>query len=220
MDAQGISMNKRITIIEILLLSISISALILQLYYFFVLTFFVIILNIIAIILDKSKIKHNWRKEPDLLNDDRRNYNIINIGYDRIDGEGLDLTIKHSNLYSDFLILKRYYSLGKSGCTVRVNMKNIPSYFNKRRLSVFVLDMLHEVTLLEHGAIYYSYKIKWRTVFNTLLYFICNIKDDIQKCIRKDRIDYSLLDEINSFAEKRGISIRWYLDGKKLEKVM
>ena len=209
-------MSKRIAIIEILFLCISIFALMLQSYFIFVPALFVTVFIFISILLDKSNLKKSWKKEHDLLRDDRRNYSSINIGYKKVDDEGLDLTVKHSNLYSDFLIMQRYYSLGKSGCIIKVNMKNSHSYLNVRRLSLFTLDMLHDVTLLEHGAFYYSYKVKWKTVFNSFLYFVCNIRDDIQMC-KKEKVDYSLLTEMNSFAEKRGMSICWYLNGKKIK---
>ena len=112
--------------------------------------------------------------------------------------------------------MQRYYSLGKPGCTIKVNMKNTHSYFNVRRLSLFTLEMLHDVTLLEHGAFYYSYKVKWKTVFNSFLYFACNVRDVIQMR-RKGIIDYSLLTEMNRFAEKRGMSICWYMNGERIK---
>lgn len=219
MVVQGISMNKRIIIIETVIIIFCVSSYVFKLWCLLILASILFAIVTISLLLDKSNMKSKWNKELDFLNDDRRNYDIINIGYNVVDNEGLDLTVKHSNIYSDYLLLQRYYSLGKRGCKIKFNMKNSRFYFdNSKTLSLFVLNLLHDVTVLEHGTGYYLYKIKWGCFFNTLLYFLLNICDCVQvKTLRNIEANNLLFVEINRFAVDRGFEIDWYINGKKLE---
>ncbi|MDD3414648.1 MAG: hypothetical protein PHY47_11685 [Lachnospiraceae bacterium] len=171
-------------------------------------------LTIISALLCKySNVSILWKKAPDLLNDGQRNFGIMYLGWPIEYVDGLDMTVVYSNLYSDFLIFQRYYSLLKKGGTVIFYLKDDLKYFYKRKLSLFCLNMLHPVTLLEHGKIYYDYEYKWNEMFNTIIYFLMIFRKEI----RVTKINYNQLREIKTFAQERDLEIVFRFKGETIK---
>lgn len=162
-----------------------------------------------------SELPLKWEKQPNLLQDKRRNFDIIYIGDLCQYGAGLDLTVKYSNLYSDYLLLQRYYSLLSKTGRVIFNIKANRNYMKSQKLSWFVLGMLHPVTLLEHGKVYYNYVYKWEELFTPLYYIIRHIVPNVNN---EDSIlnKNDLVDEIKKFACDRSIKVEFWCDGKRV----
>ena len=158
MVVRGIKMNKKILLLKIILL---ISFIFLLPYRVYILSFLIFgIFGLLEADRFFGKIinaKEKWHRAPELLNDDKRNYDMLILGYKMPQNKevynGLDMTITYSTLYSDFLLMQRYYSLVKKGGTIIFNLPENRLYYKKHRLSIFTLNMLHPVTILEHSKI-------------------------------------------------------------------
>lgn len=170
------------------------------------------------LIINKSRIICNWKKEPKLLNDSTRNYQCLELGYQRTGGDnvGLDLTQKYTNLYSDFLLLKRYYSLVKSGGKIIVNMDATKAYMLKQRPTVFSLCMLHPVTLMELGKFYYIYEIKLKEILNPLIFFFNETTSYIIKKRKTNICNKILMRDMENFCNERNLKIVWYINGSRI----
>ena len=166
--------------------------------------------------LKKCKITNNWNKTPDFLKDDIRNYSYLELGYERVGKDGLDLTQKYTNLYSDYLILKRFYSLVKKDGTIIINMKPTEYYMFHSRPSVFSLCMLHPVTLLELGKIYYLYEIVFGEILNPLLFVLKEMGMRTIKNKETNMYNEGLMQEIEEFCNARNLRVEWYITGTRI----
>ncbi len=206
---------KKIYIVFCLFLLLS--SLYFQLYTISTIILILQIVVVFLLLINKSKIVYNWRKEPELLNNSIRNYQYLELGYQRTgDKNGLDLTQKYTNLYSDFLLLKRYYSLLKRGGSIVINMDATKSYMFKQRPTVFSLCMLHPVTLMEIGKLYYVYEIMFKEILNPLIFLLNEVKSHI---IKKGKINISnktLMQEMEAFCKERNLKIVWYINSSRI----
>lgn len=169
------------------------------------------------LVINKSRIIHNWKKEPKLLNDSTRNYQYLELGYQRTrENSGLDLTQKYTNLYSDFLLLKRYYSLVKRGGVIVVNMDATKSYMLKQQPTVFSLCMLHPVTLLELGIFYYVYEIKLKGILTPLFFLLNEVTSHIIKKKKTNICNKILMSDMENFCKERNLKIVWYINGSRI----
>ena len=132
------------------------------------------------------------------------------------DNVGLDLTQKYTNLYSDFLLLKRYYSLVKSGGKIIVNMDATKAYMLKQRPTVFSLCMLHPVTLMELGKFYYIYEIKLKEILNPLIFFFNETTSYIIKKRKTNICNKILMRDMENFCNERNLKIVWYINGSRI----
>ena len=183
-------------------------------------TIIIILLGMLLAVLlslKKSKVTDNWNKMPDFLKDDTRNYSNLELGYERVGKDGLDLTQKYTNLYSDYLILKRFYSLVKKDGTIVINMKPTEYYMFHSRPSVFSLCMLHPVTLLELGKIYYIYEIVFWEILNPFLFMLKEMGMQFIKNKETNVYNESLMQEIEEFCNARNLRVEWYMLGKGIK---
>lgn len=164
----------------------------------------------------KSKFNINWNKSPDFLRDDTRNYSYLELGYKQLGKDGLDLTQEYTNLYSDYLVLKRFYSLVKRDGTIVINMEPTEYYMFHSRPSIFSLCMLHPVTLLELGKFYYLYEIVFGEVLNPLIYILKGKGMRIIKNRETSEHNKNLMQEIEEFCTARNLRVEWYIAGTRI----
>ena len=185
---------------------------------FFVLSFClsIFLLYLLMKLLQKSRISNNWKKTPDLLRSNSRNYSFLELGYKAVRVDSLDLTQKYTNLYSDFLVLQRFYSLVKQGGTIIFNMWSSEYYMSSHRPSLFSLCMLHPVTLLELGRIYFFYEYMCGEILNPLLFLIKEIIHRNDRANKNCKCNREMMSEIEAFCGKRNLKIEWHIDGQKI----
>ena len=218
MDVRGIKMSKKLIIVNFILVVFNVISLKKEIYVAFILLLLIMIFIDFSYFLEKrTNICKNWKKAPDLLVNDKRNYDILILGdksYEFHYKNGLDLTISFSNLHSDYLILQRYYSLLKLGGKVELYMPNNKKYFKNKNISIFALNLLHPVTILDHSKLLYNYYYKWEEFMNPLIFIFKNLF-----CYNYSKInemDFILLKDIQAFCKERGLQIFFYLDNKIL----
>lgn len=160
-----------------------------------------------------KSISCRWKKMPNLLTDDRRNYPCIELGIKPVDQSGLDLTQEFSNLFSDFLVLKRMYSLvGKNGI-VHINMGQTKSYMFQKSPSIFSLSMLHPVTLMELGWRYYFYEIILRECLNPLLFCLKHFTHNFfPRNNEAGSYNFLLMWQIEEFCRERDVVVEFFID--------
>lgn len=215
MGVRGIDMKKYIVI------SFGLFVILLLLFYkqyqFMIVALVGGLVLVALLALSKSRIAGRWRKSPDFLKNDTRNYSYIKLGYGPIGeiDDSLDLTQEYSNLYSDFLVLKRFYSLLKKDGTIVINMNPTKYYMFYDKPSIFSLCMLHPVTLLELGKFYYIYEEVFGEILNPIAYLLKKIGRNRQ--IQDTHIcNWRLMQEIEEFCIARHLRIEWYIMGKRI----
>lgn len=210
---------------RVLCLVVTISVMIFITWFFNLYLFNAILLCAIACVILSTfqekygKITAQWKKVPDLLNDFTRNYKVIYLGYQSLGSDGLDLTQKYSNLYSDYLMLQRYYSLGCDNCRFIINTRSNKEYQYSCKPSLFSLNMLHPITILEHNVLLYKYAIEWGEFLTPMLFYLKCFFNCINRNIHSDIIycNYELFKEILCFSKERGLRVEVYIEGCLLE---
>ena len=158
---------------------------------------------------------------PDIMKNLTRNYDKIILGDKRLaskqgdlHGSVLDLTNYSRNLYTDILILERWYSFLRNNGTVYFNI-DVGSHrcLFEDAISFFDDAFLHQVTLLEHGKDIFSNKYKI-IQYQKGLYFLFikrrNIHINKKKRVLNNEEIQILKDkfnEIEAFCKNRNINV-------------
>lgn len=218
-------MRKRVSCLLSIMLALIIVVCFWELYLIaFVLTCFVLTIIFSTFLAKYGKITRQWRKVPNLLDDVTRNYKKIYLGYKALNNDGLDLTQQYSNLYTDYLLFQRYYSLGDINCRFIINMHANKRYQHSCKPSLFSLNMLHPITLLEHNALLYRYEVEWGEFLTPMLFYLKHyFYDWVEKfccyvnCSTQSDINYELIRQILDFAESRDLQVKVYVEGSLLD---
>jgi hypothetical protein len=181
---------------------------------------FTLLCTVLFVIGNRKYCRFMRKRIPNIMKDLTRNYDKIVLGKiynDRldqtnIDEKKLDLTNYCRNLYTDILILKRWYSLLKVGGSVCFNIDcRSKKYLFDNKISVYDDRFLHQVTMLEHKKDIYSKKYKISKCCKAILFLFLSYFDKNNKnsnlskneiCCLKQKIE-----EINSFCEIRNIKV-------------
>ncbi|WP_418223333.1 hypothetical protein [Clostridium isatidis] len=180
---------------------------------------------IIFYIIGKKKYtSHINNRIPNIMENLVRNYDNIILGNEskiyenkiNKNEKNLYLTNYSRNLYTDILILKRWYSfLRKEGIVhFNIDCKN-RKYLFSEKISIFDDEFLHQVTLMEHGKDISSKKYKIIKESKNILFVFQNnfrtkskkydnlTSEDVQKLIFK-------IKSIDSFCKVRNIQLKIY----------
>lgn len=122
----------------------------------------------------------------------------------------LDITGVRRNLYTDILIIERYYSFLKPYGTVVVciNFKD-KYYLTSRKVSVFDITALHEVTLWEHGIDARGRDYKLHKLVGGALFLVAKYLRFTFASVGKDSIPLKEMQQLKGFCKLRGISIKY-----------
>ena len=153
---------------------------------------------------------------PTLVHGGIRNYKHLYIGeknaYKITDG--IDLRNIERNMYTDFLILKRYYGfLDKETGEICWKLNSHKSYLNNKNISMFDVCFLHEVTLMEHG--YVREKQTQREYMNSILYLAKKLmKTSKVRSCTKEELDNLIVfcNECISFCDERNLRVKFDLE--------
>lgn len=218
-------MRKRVSCLLSIMLALIIVAYFFKLYFIvFILTCIMLTIIFSTFLTRYGKATRQWRKVPNLLDDITRNYKKVYLGYKALDTDGLDLTQQYSNLYSDYLLLQRYYSLGDSNCRFIINIHASKRYQYSCSPSLFSLNMLHPITLLEHNTWLYRYEMEWGEFLTPMVFYLKHyFYDWVEKfccyvnCSAKSNVNYELIRQILGFAKSRNLLVKIYVDGRLLD---
>lgn len=158
---------------------------------------------------------NNYCKEkfPGTVTSARRNYDFLDVGNIRFNANEeniLDITGVRRNLYTDILIIERYYSFLKPYGTVVVciNFKD-KYYLTSRKVSVFDITALHEVTLWEHGIDARGRDYKLYKLVGGALFLVAKYLRFTFASVGKDSIPLKEMQQLKGFCKLRGISIKY-----------
>lgn len=88
-------------------------------------------------------------------------------------------------------------------------------YIEREKISLFVLNKLHHITLLENGKLYFDYELKWDEFLNPLLFYIYKLYDyKFDKKIDTLPHDNTYMNQIERFAQERNLKVEWFIEGK------
>lgn len=152
----------------------------------------------------------------------KRNYVGLILGDSAITPNPGDNEISYANyyrnIYTDKLMLERYYSLVKAGGCVKLYIDLHKSvYHETRKVSTFDYQYLHPVTLLEEGIdlnFVGSNKVK---LINLIKYiFTCLGRYKKKVCFSAMKIDqsnnfYCTIKEMDEFCKKRGLELKIFV---------
>lgn len=105
----------------------------------------------------KKYTKYMAIQFPSIMVNRNRNYDVLLLGsrkcaHETAAGQILNLKNDFRNLYTDYLLVQRWYSLTRMGGDVVVEMDfSDNQYLNNSKINKLDYDLLHPVTLLEHG---------------------------------------------------------------------
>lgn len=139
--------------------------------------FFVLLSSLLFITIrlwEEYKI-HISSINPNFLDNLDRNYEILELGILKELESNINilkLMNYRRNLYTDVLLIKRYYSLLRIEGIVRIHVEKTREYLCRKTISVFDYALLHPMTLYEHNIFLYFYVIKLKEIFSGILFFI------------------------------------------------
>lgn len=175
------------------------------------------IINLILLFIIISYIKYEQYIKlvvPDIHTNLYRNYDVLILGNRKLDIEikknYLDLRNYKRNLYTDILILERYYGFLKdNGKIIFYICKNDCKNLYSKHISIFDYEFLHSVTLLEHDLKIKSVKYYCYKVFRTIKFVLIN--KDIIRDFRVVNDVYIDENYIKEFCEKRNLKYEFII---------
>lgn len=151
---------------------------------------------------------------PNLFINSNRGYKIITLGekknFSHSDEEKLDMSNFYRNFYTDFLIIKRYYSFLDREGSFMLDLREVSkNYFGMNKISTLDYWLLHEVTLIEHDVDRDSFILKIFLLKAIVLFSLSKfrfLKKDFSY-FSVDNFDESLLFDINNFLDERDLKM-------------
>lgn len=169
----------------------------------------------------KRYARYIKNKFPGTVSSTIRNYELIVIG-NRVgpsaDGE-LNLTGYNRNLYTDYLILQRYYGFLKKNGKVRLEIDpQRGNYFFGKKINVLDYPALHEVTLWEHGIDVRSWTYP---IFRQLVAACFDLICLLIRVKQSGPVHMGELEDISSFCRKKELSLEIvvYADREKYKDI-
>lgn len=148
---------------------------------------------------------------PNFLINLNRNYEYIILGNINNENENNSLILKNykRNLYTDILIMERFYSLLKPGGTCIFYIKNDKNYILCNKISPFDFCFLHPVTIYEHSKRIFTYVFQFKEIFSGIPFLLSKFTSSFSSRIdEEDLIQLeNMLLEINNFSIKRNFRI-------------
>ncbi len=143
----------------------------------------------------KSAKRFNPIRKPE------RNFPALLLGNDKTDGrkDALDMRESDRNIYTDILVMERYYSLVKKGGTIVFCIDRRDKRYLGKGVSLLGRYLLHPVTLMEHGL-----RPAEPLELAGMAFFAERLRHRSGKpCF--DRVPAEYTDRIRRFCEERGL---------------
>lgn len=185
---------------------------------------FICILAIIYFFLNKEKrvfIKYLESKTPNIFLNDRRNYKGIILGVSKKNchyDDSLNMSNFYRNLYTDFLIIKRYHSFLDEHGSFILDLRDLPkNYFIETEISALDYWLLHEVTLFEHKIKKKGLKYKFILIKATVLFLFRKSSNYSENY--EDNLNLELFFEINNFLCERNLILSIVVTENRVEEL-
>lgn len=178
-------------------------------------------IDVILIIATLSVIKYKYYLRtviPDIHGNLKRNYDYMILGNRNIDIDvsknSLDLRNYKRNIYTDILVMERFYSFLKKNAEIKFYIdRNDEKVFHEKRISKFDYEFLHRVTLMEHNISQVSFKYKIYKIIVAIKFLFVNKNFVKRKSTLKalNKIDNQVEQYVKSFCEKRNLNYKFII---------
>lgn len=177
---------------------------------------------VLAICIYKSFLSYRANHILSLSKNLKRNYSSLMLGDYAITPKPCVNEISYANyyrnVYTDRLILERYYSLVKSGGSVNLYIDlHQSALHNKNKVSSFDYQYIHPVTLFEEGIDLNHANSKKIKILNLFKYIFTGMGKYKKKCkfstmiIDQTTGFYSIIEEMDDFCKKRELKLNVFV---------